>query len=195
MKSNIAHLSRTASALLLGSLLASSGLFAQSQSQTTEHPDAVATARLQPAADSKVTGVVHFIPAEKGLRVVAHVVNLTPGDHGFHVHEKGDLSAPDLTSAGGHFNPTGQPHGAPDSDRRHVGDLGNLKANERGVATLDFVDRHLTLDGKNSIVGKAVIVHEKADDLKSQPTGDAGGRVAGGVIERVTPKATKAKAK
>ena len=112
-------------------------------------------------------------------------MNLTRGDHGFHVHEKGDLSAPDLSSAGGHYNPTGHPHAGPKADKRHMGDLGNLSANTQGVATLDYVDPALRLDGEHSIVGKSVIVHAGRDDLKTQPSGDSGSRIAGGVIERV----------
>jgi len=141
-----------------------------------------AIAVLVPGQNSKVSGTVRFTQESKGVRVQAEVKGLTPGAHGFHVHEKGDLSKPDLTSAGGHFNPTGHPHSAPDSKQRHIGDLGNLEADANGTARADFVDSHLQLAGPHSIIGRAVIVHEKADDLKSQPTGDAGGRVAGGVI-------------
>lgn len=141
-----------------------------------------AIAVLVPAANSQVSGVVHFTQERDGVRVKAQVNGLTPGDHGFHVHEKGDLSKPDLTSAGGHFNPTGHPHAGPNADERHLGDLGNLRAGADGTATLDFVDPKIQLAGPHSIIGRAVIVHEKADDLTSQPTGDAGGRVAGGVI-------------
>lgn len=143
-----------------------------------------AVAQLQPAQGQQVAGRVEFYAVDGGVRVRAEVSNLTPGAHGFHVHEHGDLSAPDLTSAGGHFNPTNHPHAAPTSDQRHVGDLGNLEANSQGVATLDYVDTKIALDGANSIIGRAVIIHANPDDLKSQPTGNAGGRVAGGVIER-----------
>lgn len=149
------------------------------------HPDAAAVAYLKPANGSDVTGTVQFIPTSGGIRVIAHVMNISPGEHGFHVHEHGNLSAPDLSSAGGHFNPTKDPHAGPDAARRHVGDLGNLKAEANGVATLDRVDRHLRLDGEHSIIDRAVIVHAKPDDLKSQPSGDAGDRLAGGVIQRI----------
>jgi Cu-Zn family superoxide dismutase len=147
-----------------------------------------AIAVLVPSATSKVTGTVRFTQEAKGVRVQAEVKGLTPGAHGFHVHEKGDLSKPDFTSAGGHFNPTGHPHAARDAQQRHIGDLGNLEADANGSARVDFVDAQLQLAGPHSIIGRAVIVQEKADDLKSQPTGDAGGRVAGGVIGLVEQK-------
>lgn len=138
-----------------------------------------------------VSGTVKFTQQRQGVRVQADVKGLTPGPHGFHVHEKGDLSKSDFTSAGGHFNPTGHPHASRSAPERHIGDLGNLQAGRDGRATADFVDTKLRLAGPHSIIGRAVIVHEKADDLKSQPTGDAGGRVAGGVIGVVDAGRTK----
>lgn len=141
-----------------------------------------AVAVLVAGGDSHVKGTVHFTRENDGVRVKASIDGLTPGQHGFHVHEFGDLSKPDLTSAGGHFNPEHHHHAGRDASERHVGDLGNLEADANGHAEVDFVDQHLQLDGPNSIVGRSVIVHGKADDLKSQPAGDAGPRVAGGVI-------------
>lgn len=132
--------------------------------------------------NSNVSGTVKFTQEADGVRVEVDVKGLTPGTHGFHVHEKGDLSKSDLTSAGGHFNPEGHKHAARTESERHVGDLGNLEADADGHATANFVDHQLQLDGPHSIVGRAVIIHGKADDLKSQPAGDAGARVAGGVI-------------
>ena len=117
------------------------------------------------------------------MRVVADIEGLTPGDHGFHVHEFGDCSAPDGTSAGAHFNPTKKPHGAPDNAERHVGDLGNITADESGKAHYDRIDTVIELNGENTIVGRSVIVHAKADDFVSQPAGNAGSRIACGVIE------------
>ncbi|HEY8551165.1 MAG TPA: superoxide dismutase family protein [Vicinamibacterales bacterium] len=142
-----------------------------------------AVAKLSPTANNTARGEVTFTQEGEGVRVSGSFSGLTFGEHGFHVHEKGDCSAPDASSAGGHFNPTSQQHGAREADQRHVGDLGNLKVDPYGLARVDFVDKHLSLSGPNSIVGKAVIVHEKADDFKTQPTGDAGGRLACGVIE------------
>lgn len=150
-----------------------------------------AIAVLVSGSGSSVKGTVKFTQEAGGVRVQADVEGLTPGKHGFHVHESGDLSKPDLTSAGGHFNPTKHHHAGPTDSERHVGDLGNLEAGADGRATLDVVDTKLQLAGEHSIVGRAVIVHAKADDLKSQPTGDAGGRVAGGVIGIVAAKPAK----
>ncbi len=138
-----------------------------------------AIAVLSSASGSKVTGTVTFTKSGDGVQVVANVTGLSPGNHGFHVHEFGDCSAPDAASAGGHFNPTKDPHAGHDADKRHMGDLGNIEADASGKARLEITDKKMKLD---SIIGKAVIVHEKADDLKTQPTGDAGGRVACGVI-------------
>lgn len=141
-----------------------------------------AVAVLVPGGDSHVKGTVHFTRENDGVRVQASIDGLSPGQHGFHVHEFGDLSKSDLTSAGGHFNPEHHHHAGRDATERHVGDLGNLEADANGHAEVDFVDKQLKLDGPHSIVGRSVIVHGKADDLKSQPAGDAGPRVAGGVI-------------
>ena len=138
---------------------------------------------LEPTQNHRVRGMVSFTATESGVRIVADVEGLTPGKHGFHIHEKGDCSAPDASSAGGHFNPTNLHHGAPDVEDRHLGDLGNLEADSKGYAHYDRIDKVIVLHGANSIVGKAVIVHEKEDDLTSQPVGNAGGRVACGVIE------------
>jgi Cu-Zn family superoxide dismutase len=98
------------------------------------------------------------------------------------VHELGDCTAPDGTSAGGHFNPEGMPHGAPADAQRHVGDLGNLTADDSGMAHYERTDDVIALSGDHSIVGRGIIVHAGADDLTSQPTGAAGARVACGVI-------------
>jgi superoxide dismutase, Cu-Zn family len=137
---------------------------------------------LQPTKGSAVRGTVTYEVVEGGVHVVANVGGLTPGKHGFHIHEFGDCSADDGSSAGGHFNPGGTSHGAPASDPRHAGDMGNIEADKDGHATLDYRDQTMTLSGPQSIIGHAVIVHEKEDDLKSQPTGNAGARVACGVI-------------
>ena len=142
-----------------------------------------AVADLAPTQGQKVHGTVSFERKSGGVEVVATIEGLTPGTHGFHVHEVGDCSAPDASSAKGHFNPGGHPHGARDAAQRHEGDLGNVTADASGKAEARLVDSKLALDGANSIVGKAVIVHEKADDFKTQPTGDAGGRVACGVVK------------
>lgn len=152
----------------------------QQAAQGTDVTKAVAV--LQPTQGNPVDGMVTFTQEEGAIRVVADVNNLTAGKHGFHVHEYGDCSAPDAASAGGHFNPENQPHGGPASDQRHVGDLGNIEANGAGKAQLDQKDDLLAFSGAHSIIGRSVIVHAGADDLSSQPSGNAGPRVACGVI-------------
>jgi superoxide dismutase, Cu-Zn family len=142
-----------------------------------------AVAMLHPTGGNKVSGKVTFTEVADGVQIKAEITGLTPGNHGFHVHEFGDCSAADANSAGAHFNPTKQPHAGPDANARHVGDMGNIEADASGNAKLDYVDHHISLtNDQRSVIGRSVIVHEKADDLKSQPTGDAGGRVACGVI-------------
>jgi Cu-Zn family superoxide dismutase len=150
-----------------------------------EHSGAAITkavAVLSPLKGSGVRGVVTFEAVENGVRVVGDLTGLVPGRHGFHIHEFGDCSADDGSSAGGHFNPANMPHSMPSSDKRHAGDMGNIEAGGDGKAHIDYVDAVMSLSGEHSIVGHAVIVHEKEDDLKTQPTGNAGARVACGVI-------------
>jgi superoxide dismutase, Cu-Zn family len=141
-----------------------------------------AVAVLHAASGSKVTGTVTFTKTDEGVRVVADVDGLTPGEHGFHIHDFGDCTAADATTAGGHYNPGKHQHAGPDAEMRHKGDLGNLTADAAGKAHYERVDSKLQLSGEHSIVGRSVIVHEKVDDLKTQPTGNAGARVACGVI-------------
>ena len=141
-----------------------------------------AVAKLAPTKGNDVVGTVTFTKVEGGVRVVAELTGLKPGEHGFHIHEKGDCTAPDGTSAGGHFNPGKHPHAGPDAAERHAGDLGNITADAAGKAHYERVDKELKLTGDDSIIGRSVIVHEKVDDLKTQPTGNAGARVACGVI-------------
>jgi Cu-Zn family superoxide dismutase len=153
-----------------------------------EAPSSHAVAVLQPVPNGNVRGTIHFRKRPAGVQVQGTITGLTAGAHGFHVHEYGECSAPDFSSAGEHFNPTGAPHGARTAARRHVGDLGNVEAGADGSVTLDYTDAQLRFDGARSILGRGVIVHEKADDLKTQPTGDAGGRLACGVIGVAKPE-------
>jgi Cu-Zn family superoxide dismutase len=145
----------------------------------------MAKAMIQGAGDNKdkISGTVTFTQEAHGVKVVADIKGLTPGKHGFHIHEKPDLSAPDLMSAGGHWNPTNHKHGAPGSGEHHAGDFGNLTADASGNAHLDQTFEGLSVNGSEAVVGHSVIIHEKADDLKSQPAGDSGKRIAGGVIK------------
>ncbi len=137
---------------------------------------------LHPTEGNNVSGTVTFTSSGSGVKVVADLQGLAPGKHGFHIHQYGDCSAPDGTSAGGHFNPEGVNHGGPDADVRHVGDLGNVEADADGNAHLELEDQMLSFSGPHSIIGRGIIVHAGEDDLTSQPTGDAGARVACGVI-------------
>jgi len=144
-----------------------------------------ATCTLSPASGSQVKGWVTFTQMDGYVLVEGDVTGLTPGKHGFHIHDKGDCSAPDATSAGGHFNPTQQKHGAPNSTKSHMGDLGNIKADSTGHAKFKLKDKIIQLSGEYTIVDRAIIVHASLDDEKTQPTGNAGARVACGVIEVV----------
>ena len=145
-----------------------------------------AEAPLKPTAGNKVSGTVSFEQGADGLRVKARIEGLTPGLHGFHIHEKGDCSAPDGTSAGGHFNPSTTQHGDPAHAMHHGGDFGNLKADDKGVAELDvtvpLTQINLTNGNAANAVGRSVIVHAAPDDMVTQPTGNSGARLACGVI-------------
>ncbi|MHC1762779.1 MAG: superoxide dismutase family protein [Verrucomicrobiia bacterium] len=142
-------------------------------------------AELQPTQGNTAQGSVYFIEEPQGTRITGQIVGLTPGDHGFHIHENGDCSAPDASSAGGHFNPTGALHGGPRTSERHVGDLGNITAGPDGTAHIsEVMIPALPFSGPSSVLGKALLVHANADDLRSQPSGDSGGRVACGVIRQ-----------
>jgi Cu-Zn family superoxide dismutase len=162
---------------------AASGNAASGNAASGATANATAVAQLKPTRGSKISGTVTFTQVANGVRVVADLTGLKPGPHGFHLHEKGDCSSPDAKSAGGHFNPGKMPHGGPTDARRHAGDLGNIDADSSGKAHLDRVDDMLAFSGPDSILGRAVIVHEGRDDLKSQPSGDAGARGACGVVE------------
>ena len=167
----------TRSTAVLGTILAAC-FAAAAQAQT-------ASATLAPTAGNTTAGSVTF--TQKGDKVTVNVKlsGLAPGGHGFHVHEKGDCSAPDAMSAGGHFNPTGKPHGSPDAPDHHVGDMPMLHADASGNATLTTDLSGLTIgSGATDIVGKSVIVHKDPDDYKTQPTGNSGARVACGVINK-----------
>lgn len=162
-------------------LLSALALVAACASMTPSSPRAAAT--LAPTAGNRTAGTVTFTPNGDRVRLVASVTGLAAGAHGFHIHEKGDCSAADATSAGGHFNPTNKPHGNPAAGEHHGGDMPMLEADASGNAALDVTLDTVTLrEGANSIIGRAVIVHKDPDDYKTQPTGNSGARVACGVI-------------
>lgn len=147
-----------------------------------------AVAVLHPTEGSAARGVVTFTQGEGHVLVEAEITGLTrSGPHGFHIHEWGDCSAPDAMSAGGHFNPHGRAHGGPETAERHAGDFGNIEADETGRAVFRREDTKIRLNGPDSILGRAVIVHVDPDDLTSQPTGNAGARAACGVIGAAKP--------
>jgi Cu-Zn family superoxide dismutase len=146
---------------------------------------AAATAVPQPDATHPVQGTLQFAQAGNTVSVSGTITGLKPNAaHAFHVHEKGDCSAPDFSSAGSHFNPTGEPHGAHDAARHHLGDMPQLMADGSGAAQVSFTSASLALDGPHGIVGKAVVVHRDPDDVNAQPVGNAGPRLACGVIAR-----------
>lgn len=158
---------------------------------TTGSSGPTASADLAPASGSSVRGKVMFADVGDRLRVTAEISGLTPGEHGFHVHEIGDCSAADATSAKGHFNPAGQKHGRAGAGEHHAGDMPNLKADASGVARYSVEVPMLAIgSGAGDILGRAVVVHADPDDYASQPAGNSGKRVACGVITAVAaPKA------
>ncbi|HEV3258866.1 MAG TPA: superoxide dismutase family protein [Gemmataceae bacterium] len=132
--------------------------------------------------DHKVHGTVTFTKHDDSIEISIKLSGLTPGEHAFHIHEFGDCSSKDGMAAGGHFNPEKHKHGGPHAEQRHVGDLGNIKADDDGKVELTLDDKLIQLQGPHSIIGRSVIVHEKADDLKTDPAGNAGARIACGVV-------------
>ncbi len=143
---------------------------------------------LEPKSGSAVSGEVVFTQKDGKVTMVANIKGLKPGEHAIHLHEKADCSAEDATSTGGHWNPTFENHGKwGSSEGYHKGDIGNITADENGVATLTFETDEWCIgcgDDKKDIVGRGIIVHEGVDDFVTQPTGNAGGRVTcGGIIE------------
>jgi superoxide dismutase, Cu-Zn family len=160
--------------------------------QAVRWPDGTkpfAQATLTPKSGSSVTGTVDFAKASDGLLVRAYLAHLKPGKHGIHVHEKGDCSAPDASSAGGHYNPTGGIHEGPMGAMRHEGDLGNIIADRDGNARLEEKVKNLSspaFRGWSDIVGRSVVVHADADDYVTQPAGNSGARVACGTIRPVS---------
>lgn len=182
--------------ILMASILLVTGLAAGcSKEEAAPEPAPAPAADPAPAApaaakavfaslDGMITGSATFTESEGGVEIHVEVAGAPPGTHGFHVHEAGDCSAADFTSAGGHFNPAGVPHGGPADAERHAGDLGNIEIDDSGAGHLALSSDLITVAaGPTSVVGRAAILHADADDLESQPTGAAGSRLACGVIE------------
>lgn len=142
------------------------------------------TAMIEGRSGSALTGTATFTQSSGAVHVVVDVNNAPEGVHAVHLHEKGDCSAPDASSAGGHFNPTHMSHGSPDSPNHHAGDFGNMRVGADGHGHLELDSTILTIaPGEMSVSGHAVVVHANADDMTTQPTGNAGGRIGCGVVK------------
>lgn len=139
-----------------------------------------AQALMKPGKNQKTQGILHFTQHGDKMKIQGMLEKLKPGPHGIHIHETGDCSAPDFSSAGGHYNPGHSGHGSLSSAERHAGDLGNITANSKGSAKVSL---EVTTVSLGAIVGKALVVHASADDFKTQPSGNSGDRIACGVIE------------
>jgi Cu-Zn family superoxide dismutase len=168
--------------LLAGAVAAA--LLAGCQSIPSDAPRA--SANLQPTKGNKASGTVMFYEVRGKVRVVAKVSGLVPSrDHGFHIHEAGDCSSGDGMSTKGHYNPQGKPHAHFSTSDRHAGDMPSLKADANGVGALEVdLDVITVAAGPTSIIGRGLIVHADPDDYKTQPTGNAGARIACAVIQR-----------
>jgi superoxide dismutase, Cu-Zn family len=187
------HLLVAAAAASLFYLTATGAVRAADASAEHAHGQAwasikTAVAVLHPTANNKAHGRVQFTQEGDSVKVVADLEGLNPGQkHAFHIHQYGDCSAPDGMSAGGHYNPEGHPHALPDGGARHAGDLGNVTADAEGKAHYEITVENISIAGtKNPIIGRGVIVHAKPDD-GSQPVGNAGARIACGVIGIANP--------
>ncbi|MDC0675765.1 superoxide dismutase family protein [Nannocystis radixulma] len=168
------------------SLCSSLAPFACSSSSRGEEGAALVT--LEPLGGSGVSGTVQFTRVTPNrMRVRAQVQGLTPGLHGFHIHEFGDCSAADGSSAGPHFNPENKLHGGPQGPEHHLGDMGNLEAAPGGRAAIAMTTDVITLDtGPRGVMGRSVIVHADPDDLMTDPSGNSGARLACGVIRALS---------
>ncbi|TET34946.1 MAG: superoxide dismutase family protein [Planctomycetota bacterium] len=167
-------------------LMFSSGccLFKKRHHKWGKHKIAEAIAVMKPTVGNQTRGIVRFTRMDDKVKIVAQISGLKPNSkHGFHIHEFGDFSSMDAASAGGHYNPEGFGHAGPDSRERHAGDLGNLVSDANGEARFELVVDNISINGKkNPVLGRGVVIHAGEDDLKSQPTGNAGPRLALGVI-------------
>jgi len=156
---------------------------AKKGAQTQPMPGGKASATIEGRSGSTLTGTAEFSMHSGQMMISVSIKGATPGEHGLHIHEKGDCSAPDATSAGGHFNPGGHQHGAPDAKEHHGGDLGNITVGADGSGTAMIHTSDLSFEGPSSVLGRSIVVHEKADDFVTQPTGNSGGRIGCGVIK------------
>lgn len=141
-----------------------------------------AVAVILPTAGYDARGLVTFEESKEGVRIRGNIRGLSAGGHGIHIHEFGDCSSSDASSAGDHFNPDSKPHGGPDHADHHAGDLGNLLATANEATVISTRNSGLSFTGNRSIIGRSVIIHESPDDLKTQPSGNSGKRIGCGVI-------------
>lgn len=157
---------------------------AETGTSTQDSPVESVVAQIQPTSAGNAEGTVTFSAGEndREMRVTIELQGLEPGPHGLHIHEVGDCSAADASSAGGHFKPYDAPHGSPGAAEHHVGDMGNIEADDDGRVSSELSFRGLAFSGPASVLQKAVVIHRNADDLKSQPAGNAGARIGCGVI-------------
>jgi Cu-Zn family superoxide dismutase len=144
-----------------------------------------ATVQLAPTQGNTASGSLALSSETDGVRLSGSLQGLKPnGEFGFHVHEKGDCSAPDASSAGEHFNPANAQHGNPSGEAHHAGDMLNVKSDAQGMAQVDVQARGVSMHTgqPNDVIGRAVVLHEKPDDYSTQPSGNSGARIACGVI-------------
>ena len=142
-----------------------------------------ASTTLEARSGTSISGDASFAQEGDTVRVVVNVKGATPGEHGLHIHEKGDCSAADAASAGPHFNPHKMDHGGVEQSPRHAGDLGNMTIGADGSGRHEVVLKGLTVvAGELSVVVRALVLHEKPDDLRTQPSGNSGARIGCGVI-------------
>jgi len=150
-------------ALLSGIIL---GVALAGCSQKVAEPDVKeAIAVMNPTEGSKVRGAVSFVKDGKGVRITANIEGLSPGPHGFHIHEFGNCTSPEANSAGGHFNPTDMPHAGPKAEKRHAGDLGNLEADKNGLARLEVTDNIISLEVGKSVIGRRLVHCQQSYDM------------------------------
>jgi len=178
----------------LALLAACAGSKSSSTATTAPHAGPTATAMIEGRSGSTLTGTATFVQNGDAVHVTVDVAGAPEGVHAVHLHEKGDCSAPDATSAGGHFNPMHMEHGSPDAPSHHAGDFGNMTVAGDGHGHLELDTTMLTvLPGDRSVAGRAIVVHAKEDDMHTQPTGNAGGRIGCGVVAEKPATAAPAK--
>lgn len=175
------------SALLGAAATAGGGEPAKPEASGQDMPGPKVEAVIEGRSGSSLTGTAEFQMNGARLIILVSVKGAPPGIHAVHIHEKGDCSGSDAKSAGDHFNPEGTRHGAPEDREHHAGDFGNLTVDADGTGSLMIHSGDLSLEGKNSVLGRAIVIHENADDFMTQPSGNSGARIGCGVIKQSGP--------